>query len=87
VTPTGPDVRIVVERLVFDGVDVPPGAVDAVVAELGDELRRRVLSADAPPGWADAARVRAPSVGAAASPERLGQALGGAVHAGLENTR
>jgi hypothetical protein len=81
-----PTVRIVVERLVLDGVDVPPEGLDALVAGLGAELRRRVLAAE--PCWESAAAIRAPAVELAARPPaQLGRALGRAVHTGLEGAR
>lgn len=64
--------RIHIERLVLDGLDVPPADVDQLVAAMGDELRRLVL--DTPPSWA------AVDVPRGATPADIGRALGGALH-------
>jgi hypothetical protein len=73
-----PPVRIVVERLVLDGVEVPPGGLDALVAGLGDALRELAAGVPAVPGHV--ASLRAPGVVVApGDPAATGRALGAAV--------
>jgi hypothetical protein len=70
--------RIMVERLVLDGVEVPPEGIDALVAGLGDALRE--LVADVPAVPAHVASLRAPAVVLApADPTATGRVLGAAV--------
>ena len=80
-------VRIVVERLVLDGLDLPADGADAVARALSDELGRLVVDA-LPTRSATAASVPAPGVTlpAGAPPTELGRQVGGAVHTAVHGT-
>ncbi len=79
-------VRLHIERLVLEGLDVPTGAGAGLRQALEAELVR-LIAAGGLAGWsargAALAALPAPPIGTAGPPRRLGAAIAGAVYAGL----
>jgi hypothetical protein len=82
-------VRLHIERLVLEGLDVPPSSRDGLRHALEAELTRLVTAGGLAP-WstrgAALAALPVPAIGAAGPPRRLGTAIAGAVYAGLGPT-
>jgi len=84
-----PHVRLVIDRLVIDGVDLPAREVDAMVAAVSAELRERVLdNPDRPRQWTSATTLRAPGIQLAADAPaaEVGRQAGAAAHAALNRS-
>jgi hypothetical protein len=76
-------VRIVIDRLVFDGIDVRFGSRDRLRAALEQELAHLVAAGELAPALAGGIAVpslAAPAIEASGSPMRLGHAIAGAVY-------
>lgn len=80
------NVRLHVDRLVLDGIDVPYAARGALRAALEQELARLIANGGLSPSLAGGAAVpslRAAEIPIDGSPGRLGVAIAGAVYGGL----
>jgi hypothetical protein len=84
------NIELHIERLVLEGIDIPPGQHhllrESVRAELVRLLQDGRLPGPVPHGGA-VASVRAPSVNlpAGLAPAHLGRQLAGAIHRGLRS--
>ena len=79
-------VRLHIERLVLEGLEIPAGARDGLRRALQAELTRLIAAGGLAPwsaGGAALPALPAPAIGAAGPPRRLGTAIAGAVYAGL----
>jgi hypothetical protein len=77
-----------IERLVLDGIDLPPGGTDQLGASVKAELRRLLSERGVSPDLANGAglaRVAAPSIEVPPGGDLagLGRAIAGAVYGGL----
>jgi hypothetical protein len=79
-------VRLHIERIVLDGLDVPYGARAALRAAMERELARRIAAAGLAPALSAGTAVpsvAAPPIEAAGPPTRLGAAIAAAVYGGI----
>jgi hypothetical protein len=84
------NVRVHIERLVLDGIDVPYGERGALRASLERELARQLLANGVAPEWASGIAipsVSAPSIEATANAPALGIAIANAVASGIGGRR
>lgn len=83
-------VRLHIDRLVLDGLDLPPGGHHALRAAVEGELARLIAAGGLAPALKDSLAVPsidAPSIDAGGSPRQLGAAIAGAVYAGVGDGR
>jgi hypothetical protein len=79
-------VRLHIDRVVLDGLDVAHGSRGLLGAAVEQELARLVLAGGLSPALAAGMAVpalRAPQIGANGTPAQLGTAIAGAVYGGL----
>jgi hypothetical protein len=84
------NVRVHIDRLVLDGIDVPYGARGALRASLERELARHILANGLHPELASGIAipsVAAPPIDAHANPPRLGAAIAESVANGIGGRR
>jgi hypothetical protein len=79
-------VRLHIDRLVLDGVDVPYASHDELRAAVEQELVRLISSGGLPRAFAMGLAVPAvggPAIDGAGPPRKLGAAIAGAVYGGI----
>jgi hypothetical protein len=82
-------VRLHIERLVLEGLDVPAASSTGLRRALEAELTRLITAGGLAPWTARGAALAAlpaPAIGAAGPPRHLGAAIAGAVYTGLGPT-
>jgi hypothetical protein len=82
------NVRLHIDRLVLEGLDVAHGGHGALQAAVESEISRLIGAQGISAGISNVPRVTAPSITARpTAPEKLGTDIGGAVYQGIRNAR
>jgi hypothetical protein len=83
------NVRVHIDRLVLDGLDLPPGSGVALGVALERELARRIAGGGLAPsllGGIAVPSLGTPPINAAGPPRQLGAAVGGALYGAIGNS-
>jgi len=84
------NIRLHIDRLVLEGLDVPSASRAALGAALEQELARLIAAGGLAPWLAGGTAVPsmdAPPIDAPGSPHQLGTAIAGALYAGMGGAR